>query len=78
MLAKIKQFAGYLYGLVILVLVALYSIQKRKTEQVESELNHEKADSGIKLNEQARQAAKSNADALLAEYERLKRERGGS
>jgi hypothetical protein len=72
MLKRIKQFGGYLYGLLILLLVALYSRQKKKTEEAESELAHEKAQGEIKLNEQAREAARANADSLVDEYHKLR------
>lgn len=74
MCEKIKGYIGYLYGLFILLLVALYSRQKKKTEEAESALEHAKADKEISLNEQARQEARQNAAILVEEYERLKNE----
>ena len=73
---RLKNAMSYLFGLATLILGALYFGQKRKTERVESELAHEKSTTEITLNEEARKAAKSTADDLLANYERLKRESG--
>lgn len=74
MIAKIKSAFTYILGFITLILGALFYAQKRKTESVESDLAHEKSSTEIKLNDQAREAAKSNADALISEYERLKRD----
>jgi hypothetical protein len=75
MIEKIKAYASYLYGLVILILGALYFGQKRKTESAESELASEKAQGAIRENEQDRQAAREHANDLVNEYERLKNEK---
>lgn len=72
MLERIKSWAGYFYGLVILLLVALLSRQKKKTEEAESELAHTKNETEIKLNDQAREAARANADSLVDEYHKLR------
>jgi hypothetical protein len=70
---KLKAWMGYISGLVVLVLSALLFRQKRKTEETESELVHEKTTTEIRLNDQAREAAKANADNLVDEYERSRR-----
>lgn len=70
---KIKRWAGYLYGLLILLLVGLYTRQKKKTEEAEAGLVHAKNETEIKLNDQAREAARDNADQLVDEYERSRR-----
>lgn len=73
-MGKVKEYLGYISGLAILVLSALLFRQTRKIEQVESELAGEKSNTEIKLNDQAREAAKQHADNLVDEYERLKRD----
>jgi hypothetical protein len=74
MLETIKKYASLAYGLLIVILGGLLVNRNRKLQQTESELAHEKTTTEIKLNDQAREAAKSNADELLANYERLKRD----
>ncbi len=74
MIEKLKSYLSYASGLAILVLSALLFRKSRKLEATESELAHEKTTTEIKLNDQAREAAKSTADELLANYERLKRD----
>lgn len=73
---RIKFYSVFIVTFVIGLLTFLLNRQKRKTENLESELAREKANTGIKLNEQARQAAKSHADNLVAEYERSLRDNG--
>ena len=74
MISKIKEYLVIAAGLVIAVLSALLFASKRKTENLESELAHEKVDNNIRSNENERKIARDNADALVSEYERLKRD----
>lgn len=74
MIDKIKQYASYVLGLAVLILSALFLRQSRKTDAVESELAHEKTSTEIKLNDQARKAARDTANDLVESYERLKRD----
>lgn len=74
MLEKLKSYAAAIAAVVIAVLSALLFRQKRQTRSLESALITEKADNVIKENERDRQIARDNADQLVAEYERLKRD----
>lgn len=74
MLEKLKSYLSYASGLVILVLSALLFRKSRQQDATQAELAHEKTTTEIKLNDQAREAARANADDLVAEYERLKRD----
>jgi len=72
MLNKIKanlKYVGYVIGL---LLAAVFFSLKRKNESLESELAQEKTSNAIKTNEAERQMAKSHADELVDEYEKLK------
>lgn len=80
MIEKLKSYLGYLSGLAVLVLSALLFRKSRQLETTQSELASEKSTTEIKLNDQAREAAKEHADNLVNdyesardEYERLKR-----
>lgn len=72
-MSKIREWVSFIFGAVALVFGVLFYAQKQKTESVESDLAKEKSTTEIKLNDQEREAAKSNADDLLADYERSKR-----
>lgn len=74
MIQKIKEYANYVLGLALLIVSAMFFRKKMQNEKLESELNHEKVNNDIKQNEEDRLAAKSAADALVADYERLKRD----
>lgn len=74
MIEKLKSYLSYASGLAILVLSALLFRQRRVADKLQSELAHEQNTTEIKLNDQAREAARANADDLVAEYERLKRD----
>ncbi len=74
MIETIKKYAGLAYGLLIVILGGLLFNRNRKLQQTESRLASAVANTEIKLNDQAREAAKSSADELLANYERLKRD----
>lgn len=74
MLTKIKSYAATIAAVVIAVLSALLFNRNRKVQSLESDLAKEKANDAIKQNEQDRQAAKQNADALVEVYDRLKRD----
>lgn len=74
MIAKIKSYASYILSLAVLILSALFYAQKRKTENAQSELAHEKSSTEIKWNEKDRQAARDHANDLLDNYERLERD----
>ncbi len=74
MMETIKKYANLAYGLLIVILGGLLFSRNRKVQTLESELTHEQNTTEIKLNDQAREAAKSTADELLANYERLKRD----
>lgn len=74
MLEKIKAYLGYVSGIAILVLSSLLFRKSRQQDATQSKLVHEQNTTEIKLNDQAREAAKSSADELLANYERLKRD----
>lgn len=74
MLDKLKQYGTTILGFIVVVLGGILFNRNRKLQKVESELSQEKTTTEISLNEQAREAAKDNADALVDEYERLKRD----
>jgi len=69
----IKKYAAAIYGAVVLILSALLFRQRRKTDEVRSELNQEKTTNEIKGNEHDRKIAADIAADLLAEYERSRR-----
>lgn len=71
-----KKYWDKLIYALLLVLGALLYRQTKKTESAESELAKEKANGEIKANEAERVATREHADALVAEYEKLKREDG--
>ena len=80
MIEKLKSYLNSIQSYAILILTASIGIvtallfnQKKKTAQVEAELAGAITNTEIKLNDQAREAAKTNADNLVAEYERSKR-----
>lgn len=73
MLEKIKSYAAAIAAVVIAVLSALLFRKSRQFDATQSELAHEKTTTEIKLNDHAREAARANADDLVAEYERSKR-----
>jgi hypothetical protein len=72
MLEKIKQWGATALGIITLILGGLLMSQRRKTAQVESQLEGAKANTEIKLNDQAREAAAANADKLVDEYHKLR------
>lgn len=74
MIQKIKDYAGLIGAAIIAILSALLFRKSRQLESTQTELIHEQNTTEIKLNDQAREAAKSTADELLANYERLKRD----
>lgn len=74
MLNKIKSASRYVLGLLVLILSALLFRKSRQQDATQSELTHEKNSTETKLNDQAREAARSNANDLVTEYERLKRD----
>jgi hypothetical protein len=71
---KIKSSVAYILGVIAFILGALFYAQRRKTDSVESELATEKSKEAVKENDHDRQIAKENADNLVADYERRKRE----
>lgn len=73
MIEKLKSYSSYALGLAILVLSALLFRKSRQLDSTQSELSHEKTTTEIKLNDQAREAAKQSADSLVDDYERSKR-----
>jgi len=75
MIEKIKSYGAAIITAVIGILAALLFRQSKKTAEVQSELNHEKATTEIKLNDQAREAAKQSADDLVKAYDNLKRDK---
>lgn len=73
-LEKVKSAINYVAGLLIALLAILLFRQQRKTESAESELATEKANSAVKEIDHDREIAKQEADALVVDYERRKRE----
>lgn len=73
MLETIKKYASLAYGLLIVILGGLLFNRNRKLQQTESQLASAVANTEIKLNDQAVEAARANADALVDDYERSKR-----
>lgn len=74
MIEKLRSYAAAIAAVVIAVLSALLLRKSRQLDSTQSELAHEQNTTEIKLNDQAREAAASNADELVANYERLKRD----
>jgi len=81
MTEKLKAYLNNIQSYALAILTAVAGIamallfrQKKKTEQVESELAGAITNTEIKLNDQAREAAKENADALIADYARKRAE----
>jgi len=70
---KIKELLGYLFGVALLVFATLLYRKTKEKEALESELVREKTNADIKLNEQARQAARDHANNLVDEYENFRR-----
>lgn len=70
---KIKFYAVFLATMVIGILSALLLREKRKVDGLENDLTKEKVNNEIKANEKELLAARSDADALVDEYERSKR-----
>lgn len=75
MIEKLKSYAAAIAAVVIAVLSALLFRKSRQLDATQSELAHEQNTTEIKLNDQAREAARANADDLVAEYERLRRDK---
>jgi hypothetical protein len=69
---KIKEYANYVLGLLLLIVSALFFRKKMQNEELQSELSKEKTNAEIKDNESDRLAAKQHADALVDEYEKLR------
>lgn len=74
MIEKLKSYASYLFGLAILVLSAMLFRKSKQLDETKSELAANLAKGAIRENEAERQMARDNANALVDEYERLKRE----
>ena len=68
----IKKYAGIIGAAVIAILSALLFRKSRQLDNTQSELAHEQHSTEIKLNDQAREAARANADALVDEYHKLR------
>lgn len=73
MFEKIKSYAAAIAAVVIAVLSALLFRKSRQLDTTESELRHEQATTEIKLNDQATDAARTHADALVDDYEKSRR-----
>jgi hypothetical protein len=72
---KVKSNLIWILTAIAGIATALLFRQSKKTAEVQSELNHEKATTEIKLNDQAREAAKQSADDLVKAYDNLKRDK---
>lgn len=75
MISKLKTYLNTALAFVVVILGGILFNRNRKVQSLESELAKERADDAIKQNEEDRQAAKQNADELVASYERLKNEK---
>ncbi len=73
MIDKVKSVLSYILGVVVLILSGVLFSRNRKLERAESDLASAKSKGEIDSNEKDRQTAKSTANDLVAEYERLKR-----
>lgn len=74
MIETIKKYTGLIGAALIAILSALLLRKSKQLDSTQSELAHEKSTTAITLNDEAREAAKSTADELLDNYERLKNE----
>ena len=74
MIEKIKRILNALVGPVIIILGYFLYNRNRELQRAESELIKEKANAEIKANEAERQMARDNANDLVEQYERLKRD----
>lgn len=74
MIDKIKSYINAILGFAIVILGALLFNRNRKLQQAESELANEKAKEAVHDNDRDREAARQEADALVIDYERRKRE----
>lgn len=72
LLERVKEWARFAGLAVIAVLGILLFRRGKQVEQAQSELAKEKSNTEIKLNDQAREAARANADALVDEYHKLR------
>lgn len=70
--AVIQKYALLILGGALGLVTALLLRQSRKTDAVKSELAGALNDTEIKLNDQAREAARANADALVYDYHKLR------
>lgn len=68
----IKKYAGFIGAALIAILSALLLRKSKQLDSTQSELAHEKSTAAITLNDEAREVAKSTADDLVAQYERLR------
>lgn len=73
MIEKLKSYANYVFGAVIIILGGVLFNRNRKLQQTESELATAVTKTEITLNDQARKAATDTANALVDDYERSKR-----
>ena len=69
---RVKRYAAAIAAAIIAILSALLLRKSRQLEATQSELASEKSTTEIKLNDQAREAARANADQLVDEYHKLR------
>lgn len=73
MIEKIKSAANCILTLGLLVLGFLFSRKSKQLSQAQSDLAKAVSSKELAVNDQAREAAKNHADALVDEFERSRR-----